>query len=272
MEETLSEKYKSLQLSSLNLMKSYTCMLLTDTSNYKVHGTGVFIQIQNHYFLISAAHVFDKYRELFIPLSKGYEIIMPGGTTYNHKAANRDKDAIDIGVMKLDNDCISHLLRAYSFLQADDLAINHIFQSEEYYTFLGYPSTKSKVSWNTNIFETNSFFHFTTPKRNEEYSKFNRNPAVNVVTLYNRKLSFNHKKNIFGTGPDLHGISGCGLWFTDPLDLSMGIIKPKLTAIMTDWPIKNRSIIIGTRIDVITGIIRKYLDIDFPESRIVRVN
>lgn len=28
--ETLAEKYRSLQLSSLNLMKSYTCMLLTD--------------------------------------------------------------------------------------------------------------------------------------------------------------------------------------------------------------------------------------------------
>ncbi len=270
--ETLFEKYKSLQLSSLNLIKSYTCMLLTDHSKYKVYGTGVFIQIQDHYFLISAAHVFDNYRELFIPLSRDYEVITPGGTTYNHNSANRDKDTIDIGVMKLDDQCIPHLLRSYNFLQADDLAINHIFQNEEYYTFLGYPSTKSKISWNTDIFDTNSFFHFTTPKKNEEYSKLNRNPAVNVATSYNRKLSFNHKKNIFGTGPELHGISGCGLWFTDPLDLFTGIIKPKLTAIMTDWPVKNRDLIIGTRIDIITGIMREYLDIDFPESRIVRVH
>ncbi|MFH6991054.1 hypothetical protein [Flavobacterium sp. FlaQc-48] len=269
--ETLAEKYRSLQLSSLNSMKSYTCMLLTDTSSYKVYGTGVFIQIQDHYFLISAAHVFDKYSELFIFLSRDYEIIRPGGTTYNHNAANRDKDTIDIGVLKLDKECVPHLLRTYNFLQADDLAINHIFQSEEYYTFLGYPATKSKKKYKTDIFDSTSFFHFTTPERNEDYSKFDRNPAVNVVTSYNRKLSFNHKKYMFGTGPELHGISGCGLWFTDPLDLSTGIIKPKLTAIMTDWPIKNRDIIIGTRIDVITGIIKKNLDIDFPESKIVRV-
>ncbi|RYJ38340.1 hypothetical protein NU08_2663 [Flavobacterium anhuiense] len=269
--ETLAEKYRSLQLSSLNSMKSYTCMLLTNTP--KVHGTGVFIQIQNHYFLISAAHVFDNYEELFIPLSQNYEIIKAGGEIFHINKVIREKDGVDITVMKLDDQCVPHLLRTYNFLQADDLAINHIFQSEEYYTFLGYPTTKSKILYKSDIFDSTSFFHFTTPKsKDDDYSKINRNPAVNVITSYNRKLSFNHKKMMFGTGPDLHGISGCGLWFTDPLDIFTGIVKPKLTAIMTDWPIKNRGIIIGTRIDIITGIIRKYLNVDFPESRIVRIN
>ncbi|QOG01080.1 hypothetical protein [Flavobacterium sp. MDT1-60] len=270
--ETLDEKYRNLQFLSLGRMRSYTCMLLTNRSNYKVHGTGVFIQIQDHYFLISAAHVFDRYRELFIPLSRNYEIITPGGTTYNHHTTDRNKDAIDIGVLKLDNECVSHLLRSYNFLQADDLAINHIFHNEEHYTFLGYPSTRSKIVWNTNIFDCNTFFHFTTPKRIEDYLYFDRNPAINVMTSYNKKVSFNIKNNTFGTGPDLHGISGCGLWFTNPLDLSTGFIKPKLTAIMTDWPVKNRAIIIGTRIDVITGIIKKNLEIDFPDSKIVKIN
>ncbi|BDU25130.1 hypothetical protein FLGSB24_18740 [Flavobacterium sp. GSB-24] len=246
-------------------------MLLTNTSNYKVHGTGVFIQIQDHYFLISASHVFDRYRELFIPLSRDYEIIKPGGTTFYNNEANRDRDGVDVAVMKLDDYCVSNLLKRYNFLQAEDLAINHIFQNEEYYTFLGHPSTRSKILWNTNIFNSTTFFHFSTPEKNEDYLKFDRNPAVNVVTSYNKKNAFNSKNNTFGTGPDLHGISGCGLWFTDPRDLSTGIIKPKLTAIMTDWPIKNRSVIVGTRIDVITGIIRKHLDVNFPESKILRV-
>lgn len=270
--ETLDENYRNLQLSSLGTMRSYTCMLLTDTSNYKVHGTGVFIQIQDHYFLISAAHVFDRYRDLFIPLSKDYEIIKPGGTTFYNNPSNRDKDGIDVAVLKLDDYCVPHILRRYSFLQADDLAINHIFKDGEFYTFLGYPTTKSKVLYKTDVFDSTTFFHFTSPAKSEEYSKFNRNPALNVMASYDKKFAYNSKNNTFGTGPDLHGISGCGLWFTDPLDLSTGIIKPKLIAIMTDWPIKNRTIIIGTRIDVITGIIRKYLDIDFPESTIIRVN
>lgn len=268
--ETPEKKYRELQLVSLGAMRSCTCMLLKDTSKYKVHGTGVLIQIQDHYFLISAAHVFDRYRDLFIPLSKDYEIIKPGGTTFYNNPANRD--GIDVAVLKLDNYCVSHLLSRYSFLQADDLAINHTFKDGECYTFLGYPATKSKVLYKTDIFDSTTFFHFTSPVKSEEYSKLNRNPAISVVASYDKKLAYNSKNNIFGTGPDLHGISGCGLWFTDPSHLSTGVIKPKLTAIMTDWPVKNRSIIIGTRIDVITGIIRKHLDVDFPESSIVRVS
>ena len=267
--ETFAEKYRSLQLSSLNSMRNYTCMLLTDTSNYKVHGTGVFIQVQDHYFLVSAAHVFDKYRDLFIPLARDYEIIKPGGTIFHNNIANRD--GIDVTVMKLDNYCVSHLLRRYNFLQADDLAINHLFQDEQYYTFLGYPATRSKILYKTDIFDSTTFFHFTTPEMNEDYSMLNLNPVTNVVVSYNKKLAYNSKNNTFGTGPNLHGMSGCGLWFTDPLHLSERIIKPRLTAIMTDWPVKNRSIIFGTRIDVITGIIRKHFDVDFPESRILRV-
>ncbi|MDP5199017.1 hypothetical protein [Flavobacterium sp. DG2-3] len=270
--ETSAEKYRALQLASLNAMRSCTCMLLTNSSNYKVHGTGVFIQIQDHYFLVSAAHVFDRYRDLFIFLSKDYEIIKPGGTTFYNNAVNREKDGIDVAVLKLDDYCVPHILRRYNFLQAEDLAINHIFKDGECYTFLGYPTTKSKVIYKTDIFDSTTFFYFTSPANNEEYSRADRNPAVNVITSYNKKLAYNSKNNTFGTGPDLHGISGCGLWYTDPLHLTEGTIKPALTAIMTDWPIKNRRVIIGTRIDVITGIIRKHLDVDFPESKIVRVH
>ncbi|WP_281233818.1 hypothetical protein [Flavobacterium gelatinilyticum] len=87
--KTLEELYKELQLMSLGSMRSYTCMLLTKGSTYKVHGTGVFIQIKDHYFLVSAAHVFDRYRDLFIFLSEDYEIIKPGGTTFYNDQVSR---------------------------------------------------------------------------------------------------------------------------------------------------------------------------------------
>ncbi|MFH7010608.1 hypothetical protein ACHRV5_01985 [Flavobacterium sp. FlaQc-52] len=270
--KTPEELYRELQLMSLGSMRNYTCILLTDTSNYKVHGTGVFIQIQEHYFLVSAAHVFDRYRDLFIFLSEDYETIRPGGTTFYIGPANRERDGVDVAVLKLNDNCVQHILRRYSFVQADDLAINHTFKDGECYTFLGYPATKSKVLYKTDIFDATTFFHFTSPAKLDQYSNLNRNPAVNVVAHYNKKSAYNSRNGTFGTGPDLHGISGCGLWYTDPSHLISGTVKPKLTAIMTDWPVKNRSVIIGTRIDVITGIIKKYLDVDFPESSVVRVH
>jgi hypothetical protein len=267
----LMEEYRTLQFSSVGVMKSCSCIILTNTSNYKAHGTGVFIQIKEHYFLVSAAHVLDRHGEFFIFLSQEYEIIKPGGDTYINRAEDRSKDLLDIGVLHLDDDCLPHILRSYSFLQAEDLAINHIFQNEQFYTFLGYPATRAKPIYKSDVFDVNTFFHFTVPIKTEYYAEFGRNPFVNVVASYNKKSAYDSRKGTYGVGPDLYGISCCGLWFTDPSDLATGIIKPKLTAIMTDWSIKNRNIIIGTRIDVVTGMIKKFLDIDFPDSMIVRV-
>lgn len=266
------EDYRALQISSLELMKSCTCIIMTDTSNYKAHGTGVFVHIGGHYFLVSAAHVLERHGEFFIFLSQEYEIIKPGGDTYINRTEDREKDTIDIAVLRLDADCLPHILRSYSFLQAEDLAINHIFQNEEFYTFLGYPATRAKVLYKTDIFDVTTFFHFTAPLHSEKYAGFGSNPHVNVMVAYNKKSAYDSRKGTFGTGPDLYGISGCGLWFTDPLDLKTGIIRPKLVAIMTDWSIKNRNIIIGTRIDVVTGMIKKFLDIDFSDSSIVTVS
>lgn len=163
--ETPEEMYRELQLMSLGSMRSCTCMLLTDTSNYKVHGTGVFIQIQEHYFLVSAAHVFDRYRDLFIFLSEDYEIIKPGGTIFYNNPANRDKDGIDVAVLKLDDNCVSHILRRYTFVQAEDLAINHTFRDGECYTFLGYPTSKSKVLYKTDIFDATTFLFYFAGKK-----------------------------------------------------------------------------------------------------------
>ncbi|URC14812.1 hypothetical protein [Flavobacterium sp. B183] len=113
--KTPKELYRELQLLSLGSMRSYTCMLLTDTSNYKVHGTGVFIQIQDHYFLVSAAHVFDRYRDLFIFISEDYETIRPGGTTFYIGPANRERDGVDVAVLKLDDHWDENLLSKMKF-------------------------------------------------------------------------------------------------------------------------------------------------------------
>jgi hypothetical protein len=262
--EIPDEMYRNLQFASMGAMRSCTCIIMLDKTSYKAHGTGVFIQIQEHYFLVSAAHVMDRHGEFFIFLSQEYETIYPGGDTYINQTEDREKDGFDIAVLRLDDDCLPHIKRSYSFVQAEDLAINHIFQPWEYYAFLG-------VKYKTDIFGITTLFHFTAPIGAEHYEQFGRNPFVNVVATYNKKQVYDGSKGTYGTGPDLYGISGCGLWFTDPADLTAAIIKPKLTAIMTDWSTKNKNIVIGTRIDVVTGMIKKFLDIDFPDSRIVRI-
>lgn len=264
------KNYLNIQYDNLNIIRSYTCMLLTVNPEYKVYGTGIFIQIQNHFFLVSASHVLDNFENLVIPLEKGENLFKPGGITYiNTPSESRDKDSIDIGFLELDKESVKEISTTYKFLKEDDIAINHKFENQPYYTFLGYPQTLSKFSHTKNSFHSYPFFQFSTPVIESEYSKYNRNPSLSIITSYDRKKSYSLKVKQFSVGPDLHGISGCGLWFTNPVDILTKTNKPKLTAIMTDWPIKDRTKIIGTRIDILTEVIRKNFRVELPESNMV---
>lgn len=65
--KNIVEKY----LNSIQEISKYTCTLFKDVDSYKQHGTGVLIRIEKKYFLFSAAHVFDDFEKLFIPIEKG---------------------------------------------------------------------------------------------------------------------------------------------------------------------------------------------------------
>lgn len=266
------ENYINLQYENLNIIRSYTCMLLKVDPTYKVHGTGIFLQIQGRFFLVSASHVLDDFEDLVLPLENGENLFKPGGVTYiNEFSGNRDDDPIDIGFLELDEESVEKIKISYRFLGEDDLAINHKFENQPYYTFLGYPTTLFKFSQSSNSFNSFPLFQFSTPIQDNEYLKFNRNLNFNVVTSYEKKRAYNLRIEKFAFGPDLHGISGCGLWFTDPMDIFGQIKRPKLTAIMTDWPIKDRTKVIGTRIDVLTESLRENLKIQLPESNFVKI-
>jgi len=253
------------------IIKNCTVMLLDDTMwnkkeeiELKLIGTGVLIQFQNNYFLLSAAHVIDHFHKKNIQPRIALEqlsniMFQPGGTIYKNTTALRDKDTIDIAFLLLDTESVEEISKHYTFLKEDNLAIEHKFFNQEPYVFYGYPSTTSKEKYDKSYFQSVPFMHVTTPLLQEQYFNFDRHPDYNVITSYDKHNSFSLKAKVISNGPDLHGISGCGMWFIDPTNISSGYMEPKLTAIMTDWSLQNSGYIIGTRINVITHNIKKIL-------------
>src|SRR5690554_3988605 len=117
---TVLKRYINVQYNNLNVIRNYTCMLLTINPEYRVYGTGVFIQIQDNFFLVSASHVLDNFENLVIPLEKGKNLFKPGGITYiNQPIVSRTKDFIDVGFLKLDNESVAEILTTYQFLQEE---------------------------------------------------------------------------------------------------------------------------------------------------------
>lgn len=252
------------QISTLPTIRKYTCTLFKDISSYKQHGTGVLTKIGTKYFLFSAAHVFDNFEELFIPLREGKTLLKPGGKIIkNNPKEHRSSDDLDVGILILDDESVTALKENYCFLDSSELQINHTPSHLLTYTIFGYPSTWSKKSISKNSFHSIPFFNFTKCVTSDEYTIFNRSERINLIVEYDRKNTPNLKSKSMSFGPDLFGISGCGLWYINPLNLKC---EPTLVGIMNEWAKTNRTRLIATRIDAYTEVLRKKGIIDFPES------
>ncbi len=254
----LKEQYALKQWLDIKECQKYTVRLLANHKNiYKIHGTGVLVCVKNSKFLLTASHVVDKYDKLMIPLDL-YNVMIPGGTVkFSLFEGNRENDSIDIAMIQLDNETIKGLSPYYSFLPETSILTNHKSQESLFYTYLGYPSTYSKLSYSKDSFHSRVFFQYNFQCKEDTYAKLNRSQKTNIIVKYDKQNSINTEAEIISVGPDLYGMSGCGLWFTDPMDIYSEIPKPKLVAIMTDWPIKNKKCVIGTKIDIIVDAIAK---------------
>lgn len=216
--------------------------------SYKLYGNGVLVEIDSRHFILSAAHVLEERDDLWIPV--GDNLIIPGGKIkYSNFIETREKDSVDIGIMELDSSTVSELKSYYSFLPKDNILFPHVTNEKLLYTFLGYPKSFSKYSPIMESFHSRLFFHNNLPAPEQVYLKLNRNSNENIIIKYDRQSSLNIRKEMLTNGPDLYGMSGCGLWFTNPSD-SYKISEPKLIAIMTDWPTRDRSVVVGTKMSL----------------------
>ena len=263
MEKFIKEIAETL-IKSLPIVRSFTCQLLINQTSYKQHGTGIFVKIGSKYFLFTAAHVLDDIEKIFIPKDSGKTLLKPGGQIIKNMInGDRENDDLDVGILVLDNNTVRDLHEDYFFLNENQIELNHIPIDFHSYIVFGYPTTMSKKSISRNSFHAVPFFNFTKCVNKEIYKKINRKDLYNLLVEYDRKNTPNLKSKTMSFGPNLFGISGCGLWFVNP---SVTNEKPKLIGIMNEWSKLNRSVLIATRIDAYTEVLRKYKMIDFPES------
>ena len=267
--------YKNLQVADIREAYSHTCQLLRldGSGNPISHGTGVFIDVDGHKFMITAAHVIENYyHEIYIPVG-GIDLLAPGGETiYTSSSAGYEKNDIDVAIFKLSDDTVSKLPPIYEFLTQNQLGINHSFKDLPLYSAVGYPTSQSKLKFREDVFRVKPFFYTTMPHHKADlYEKLVRTRHSNIILEFDQNRVFNVAKQAFSTGPSAHGMSGCGLWFSDPIQISRGQNFKRLVAIMTDWPIKNRKCWVGARIDIITEVIRKKYNLNLPISNILRV-
>jgi hypothetical protein len=265
--------YREIQSEAAKDAYELTChYLVIKDGNPHPYGSGVFIEIDNMKFLITAAHVVDdKEDDIYVGIDTHKLLKLGGDLTKNIAHGRRDDDKIDIS--KLNQETIDKLGNKYKFLSQNELGINHEYKLLPMYTSVGFPASSSKYNSYKKEIKSKPFIYTTMPAEQEIYDELKCEKFSNVIVHYDKKKVRDYSTGEMSVGPDPFGISGSGLWFTPPQAKAKGEhIDKKLVAIMTEWPKENRSFWIGTRIDVFTEVIRQKYNLSLEKSKVIRVN
>lgn len=265
--DDLVKKYRANQFEeSKNAYKS-TCHFITlEDNNPKPCGTGVFVEIESNYFMLTAAHVTDEI-EIYVRTGKN-DILKLGGDFICNRVANQDerkKDKYDIAIVKLDDVSYNKIKDIFDFIPKEQLGINHMDIQSPQYSVVGFPASKSKFNKFKKSIKSSPFIYSTSPEIDSVYDDLKYNRHFNIIVEFQKENLINHVSKEKAVAPDLYGMSGGGLWFI-PIGQTKNNYKKLLVAIMTDWPTKNRNVMIGTRIDFFTEIIRQKYQLDVPKS------
>jgi hypothetical protein len=228
-------------------------------------GSGVCVKINEVHFILTAAHVVeDRINELYLRFEKGITLM---GCQVNTNKINfkRNDDKQDIAILKLNNETVEFLNGFYTFLEEEDLGINHQLVDSAEYLAYGYPASMTKMKYKTNIIDAKSTLFTTKPAEVELYKKLNCKEDSNIIINYNKTGLVSMETLQVGTGPDVYGMSGCGLWYIPVLAPGQEPQK-KLISILTEWPPEDKHYIISTKIDVFTEIIRQTYKLNLPKS------
>lgn len=267
--ENIIEEYRAIQFDENKKAYKSTCHFVTlENGNPKPYGTGVFVEVDSNYFMLTAAHVTDNV-EIYVRTGKNNILRLGGDFTYNIVAneSERKKDKYDIAIIKLDDVTYDKIKGLYDFAPKEQLGINHSDIISPQYSVVGFPASKAKFNTYKNAIKSAPFIYSTFPEIDSTYSALKYNKQFNIIVEFDKENTINYVTKEKTVAPDLYGMSGGGLWFVPlPIGKTANNCTKLLVAIMTDWPTGNRNIMIGTRIDFFTEIIRKKYKLDLPKS------
>lgn len=273
LEKVLSSLFESAKKSTVQLF--HNDRPEWENSRPEPVGSGVFIQLEGNYYIITAAHVVQGYAQKqsrnpyrteddYDDSSEAYLTLKNIGVYYNHLYypaqhvvfTNTEDGAVennvDIAVLFLDIESAEELKKSYTFITIDRMIENHSVNSENRYFIYGYPSdwTDLKAS---GIIKTTPFMFVTKGILEQESINCHYDQRYNMLLSYNKGniTSSENEQSLENFSPK--GISGCGLWYFD------GGNSLKLIGIMIeDKSIQERKpLMMATRIDEAMYIIRK---------------
>jgi len=236
-------------------------------------GSSVLFKYQDRYFLVSAAHVFKRFPLDTLGLFHSHSMYYLNGHLQLSNPKVEMDDKIDIAIVELEKDFVETIPCDFQFYDLRWFNVDHDDIDEMRYLIVGSPLTRYKLKLDIKKVHNYPFIFLTHPLHNEGYfKKLKVETATHLLLNYNRK-KIQDSSGEYQWGPKLEGISGCGIWivskFASMQSFSDVSIYP--TAILIEYEAEYHSIV-GTRMRVITEMLRQSFGVEIQRSRRLNVN
>jgi hypothetical protein len=231
------------------LLVDFVCPLYAPDATDRPAGVGsaVLLTVDGERLLLTAAHVVERYEEVFFP-GDGVLERLSGDTltTALPPSGRREDDRFDFAAVVLSESAVSRMT-TLRFLEPQQLGTHHKASRDKAYTIMGFPSTRNKPR-SARAARRNPYSYTTVSADPKIYADMCRAPAHHLVLSFNREWTRNPDGSPRGSAPDPHGFSGGAVWLLDQPG------NPQLVGIPIEWDAPARSrkqFVVATRIGTI---------------------
>ena len=256
------------------LITKSTCQLLNNKAGTKEfpvpNGCSVLLEFNNNFYCISNAHVLadNNYGKTYFLEGRGITSNM-GGKIFNSNPGDgepRSKDIFDLAVVQLASQTVAALKRSgKSFISINDIKTGHKLSKSDTLFFVGYPASKTQVKISeTKTVQRRPFFFLTHPVLLSRPKNAIHTTDFHVIAKYSKSKTRNFSTHDEAVGPSPRGMSGSGIWLISEVNFE---IKAELVGIFSEYH-ENRSILIGSKIDLYIDLIKQEIDSTIPNSGI----
>lgn len=239
-------------------------------------GSGVLIELDDCYYIVTAAHVVQGYalERLRNPYRNDddYDDLSEAQLTLNNIGILYDQsyypiqrvvftntengiieNNVDLAVLFLDLESAEELKKSFVFVSINRMILNHTISAKSCYFIYGFPADWTEIDDSTGKIMSKPFKYITKGILIQELTNTKHyDPRYNILLSYDKR-----KMICTESGQPLEdfcpkGISGCGLWYYVGQSL-------RLIGIMTEdkWTQQQQPLMMATRIDEVIAIIRK---------------
>jgi hypothetical protein len=177
-------------------------------------GSGLFLQIDGLYYVVTAAHVLaENYEDTFVIL-EDKELVLGGRLVSSPmpQTKSRNDDKIDISILKLDQQSSQDMLTRFRPVTETEIEVEHQMNDLSTYFSVGFPLTRTGIKWGTNEIKSIGHSYQSIPTMNFDFKKFGFSDKTTYSIEYDRLVTSGDNPQTHYS-PDLTGISGSGLWY-----------------------------------------------------------